>query len=674
MANVKASIAVAALCVLCTASALAQVQAPDLSQMDLEDLMTVQVETVSGASKFLARSTDVPASITIITADEIREFGYRTLADILQSVRGFNVVYDRNYSYVGVRGFLEPGDYNARILFLLDGHRLNDNVYDSAPVGTEFPVDVSLIDHVEIIRGASSSVYGTGALLAVINVVTKRGRDLDSLKVSGAAGTLRTYKGTATYGARFNNGVEMLISGTAYRSHGYSSLFFPEFNSPETNYGIARDVDHDRAASFFADLIYGDFNIHVVDNSRTKQVPTGSFGAVFNDPRDQTTDGRGYVDVQYNHTFGEWTFIGRASYDWQNYHGVYIYDYSGAGPPYTQNEDLSNGRWADFEMDASRRLLQRHRITFGVEYRPDFTERQINYDLSPYQLYLNEQHPERGAGVYGQDEFRLRSNLSVVGGLRLDWQSPFGSNTSPRLGLLYSPAESTHLKLMCGDAFRVPNAYEAYYASSISNTVNPALKSEEIQTLEFELQQNLNKRYTFVGSFFANRFHNLIDQNSNPAIGNLPSTNASDVVHTTGAGLEIDANWPWGIKGNFSYFVQSSRDFPLRQLVPNSSPQLAKARLLLPIVQKRLSLGVEAHYFDRTLTFSGVELGSYVLTNATILAQNLANNLDLSVSVYNLFDKYYSDPAGIELRQAAIPQDGRTAQLQLSYRFASRTH
>ncbi len=182
--------------------------------------------------KFLARSTDVPASITIITADEIREFGYRTLADILQSVRGFNVVYDRNYSYVGVRGFLEPGDYNARILFLLDGHRLNDNVYDSAPVGTEFPVDVSLIDHVEIIRGASSSVYGTGALLAVINVVTKRGRDLDSLKVSGAAGTLRTYKGTATYGARFNNGVEMLISGTDYRSHGYSSLFFPEFNSP----------------------------------------------------------------------------------------------------------------------------------------------------------------------------------------------------------------------------------------------------------------------------------------------------------------------------------------------------------------------------------------------------------------------------------------------------------
>ncbi len=126
------------------------------------------------------------------------------------------------------------------------------------------------------------------------------------------------------------------------------------------------------------------------------------------------------------------------------------------------------------------------------------------------------------------------------------------------------------------------------------------------------------------------------------------------------------------IKGQASYSFQNSRDFPGNQTVPNSPAQLAKARLLLPIVPKRLSLGLEGRYTDRTLTFSGTELGSYVVGNATVLAQNLLKNLDVSVSVYNLSNKFYADPAGFGLTEASVPQDGRTAQLQLTYRFATR--
>jgi outer membrane receptor protein involved in Fe transport len=655
-----------------TCATVAQVRQPDLTNMDLEELTKIRVDTVSGASKFLAKSTDVPASVTVVTGDEIREFGYRTVAEVLQGVRGFNVAYDRNYTCIGVRGFLEPGDYNARILFLLDGHRLNDNIYDSAFVGSEFPVDISLIDRIEIIRGASSSVYGTGALLAVINVVTKRGRDVDAASISATAGSLRSYKGTGTYGARFDNGIEMLISGTDYRSHGNTSLFFPEFDSPQTNFGVAENADGDRAASLFADVSYGDFNIHVVHNSRTKQIPTASFGTVFGDTRTQTTDARGYVDLQYSHRLREWDLIARGSYDWYHYHGTYIYDYTNTGPPYTSNEDLADGTWSDFEFDASRPLSRRHRITLGVEYRPDFRQRQINYDLSPHNLYLNEEHPQQGVGVYGQDEFRLLSNLSLVGGLRLDWQNPVGKNLSPRIGLVYSPAESTHMKLMYGDAFRVPNAYESYYASSNSDTINTALRTEEAQTLEFEIQQHVGKRYTLISSLFVNRFHNLIDQFSSPAVGNTPSTNSPDVLHNNGVELELDANWARRIKGQASYSLQRSQNFPGAQIVPNSPTQLAKARLLLPIVPKKLSLGLEGRYTDRMMTFSGVELGGYAIANATVLAQNLVKSLDVSVSVYNLSNKFYADPAGFGLAEASVAQDGRTAQLQLTYRFGGR--
>src|SRR5579864_1535462 len=212
----------------------------DLGGLSIEDLAKVKVESVYGASKFLQKASDVPSSVTVVTAEQIQKYGYRTLADVLKSVRGFYVINDRNYSYVGVRGFSRPGDVNARILFLVDGHRINENIFDGAYVGTEFPVDIDLIERVEVTRGPSSSVYGAGAYVAVVNVITKRGRDLDSAEIYTESGSWDSYKGKASYGRRFDNGLETLLSSTFYDSEGHDRLFYPEFNSPATNNGIAQ--------------------------------------------------------------------------------------------------------------------------------------------------------------------------------------------------------------------------------------------------------------------------------------------------------------------------------------------------------------------------------------------------------------------------------------------------
>ena len=129
--------------------------------------------TLSTASRHLDNQRKTPAAITVIGADEITRYGWRTLADLLRSVAGIYTAYDRAYTYVGVRGFLQSGDYNARILLLIDGHHINENIFDSGLIGTEFPLDLSLIDHVEILRGPGSSLYGTNAELAVVNVSTR---------------------------------------------------------------------------------------------------------------------------------------------------------------------------------------------------------------------------------------------------------------------------------------------------------------------------------------------------------------------------------------------------------------------------------------------------------------------------------------------------------------------
>jgi TonB-dependent receptor-like protein len=115
-----------------------QVSNTDLADSSLEQLGNVKVYS---ASRHLQSVGDAPSSVTVITSEDIQRYGYRTLADILKTVRGFFVTYDRNYSSVGVRGFARPGDYNTRVLLLVDGHRLNDNVYDEAMLGTEFPID-----------------------------------------------------------------------------------------------------------------------------------------------------------------------------------------------------------------------------------------------------------------------------------------------------------------------------------------------------------------------------------------------------------------------------------------------------------------------------------------------------------------------------------------------------
>jgi len=186
---------------------------PSSLPLTKETILFQEIPSVYGASKYEQKMTEAPSSVSIVTAAEIKKYGYRTLADILRSIRGFFVTYDRNYSYVGVRGFNRPGDYNSRVLLLIDGHRLNDNIYDSSYVGTEFILDVDLIDRVEIIRGPSSSIYGANAFFSVINVITKRGRNLKGAEVAGEAGTFETYKGRLSYGNKFRNGFEMLVSG-----------------------------------------------------------------------------------------------------------------------------------------------------------------------------------------------------------------------------------------------------------------------------------------------------------------------------------------------------------------------------------------------------------------------------------------------------------------------------
>jgi len=639
-------------------------QPADPTQLSLDELMKAEIYS---ASKQWQTVAEAPSSISIVTADQIQKYGYRTLADILRSVRGVYIANDRNYSYIGIRGFARPGDYNARMLLLVDGHRLNDNVYDGALLGTEFPLDVDLIDRVEVIRGPSASLYGGSAFFGVINVVTKGAHELKGPAVSFEAASFGTYKGRVSYGESFKNGLDLLLSASFYDSSGQHRLFYSEFADPSTNNGFAIDADHDQYHSLLGNLSFREFRFQAVYGSREKGLPTAPFGTVFNDARTQTIDAQGFAELQYAHTFqNKWDVTGRLSYDRYVYHGNYVYDSGGEGkPPFVENKDVTRSTWWGTELNASKRLLEKHQLTLGLDYRDNFQQDQENFDAVPFFQILDDRRQSKVWALYAQDEFRLRKDIIVNAGLRLDHYNTFGATTNPRFAVIYMPHEKTSLKLLYGQAFRPPNYFESYYNSS--NRTGPSLSPETIKTTEAVLEQYIGRHFRLSGSVYFNRIRALINQQED-SNGQIQYANLGD-VRSKGLELEVEGKWSSGFEGRAAYTRQTSKTEETRDPLSNSPTHLAKMNLIAPLAHRRLFAGFEGLYSGSRITLAGTKLDDYFLANLSVLSRRVSRAVDISVGAYNLFNTRYADPVAEEHRQSSIQQDGRNWRLKVIYGF-----
>lgn len=634
---------------------------PDITDLSLEELMNLEV---SSASRFPQKITEAPATVMVITAVDIKTYGYRTLADILQSVRGLFVTNDRNYQYVGMRGFNRPGDYNSRILLMVDGNRLNDAIYDTASIGPEFFLDVDLIDRVEVVRGPGSSVYGSNAFFGVVNVITRGAGDVGGLEVSGEAASFGSGKGRLTYGHQSDSGAAVLLSATYSDSQG-QDLYFAEFDSPDTNNGLAQGIDYDRAKRLFGKLAYSDLTLTGAYSERVKGVPTASFGSVFNDSRTQTKDSQAALDLGYSREVS-----GRLNLSGHLYYGGYFYvsDFPYDQPPITVNKEKTSGEWWGAEMKLVAQY-DRHKLVSGVEFQDNFRQDLQNYDLDPEAVYIDSENSSERAGLYLQDEMILREGLLLNAGLRYDRYSTVGEDINPRVALIYSPRETTAIKFLYGTAFRAPNAYELYYHSpSLGSKACQWLKPEEITTYELVVEHQLQPRLRLTASVYKNEISNLINQMVDPDDG-LTMFHNLGRVDAKGAEFEAEQVWAGGARLRASYAWQTSRDGDSGEELTNSPRNLAKLNFSLPWFGEALRSGLEVQYTGRRKTLSGGTTGEYTVANLTLLCQKIAPGLELSASVYNIFDRRYGDPGRPEHVQDVIQQDGRNFRCKLSYRY-----
>ncbi|MEO8678521.1 MAG: TonB-dependent receptor [Vicinamibacterales bacterium] len=645
-------------------SAWAQSSLPDLS---LEDLMKMDAGQVYGASERLQPVTEAPASVSFITAEEIEQYGYRTLADILRAVRGIYITNDRSYSFAGTRGFSKPGDYNSRILLLINGHRVNDNIFGQAEIGAEFGLDVAMFERVEVIRGPASSLYGDSAFFAVVNVITRTGASLGGAPVAVETGTLGARLVRAAAGQRFKNGVDVAVSATYQHSDGVGRLYFPAFDAPDTNNGVAEGLDGEDLRQIYSRVSFGGLAVTAAYGSREKHIPTASTGTLFNQQtwKEQTSDRHTLVDAEYKRSFGGTRLTVRASYDRLAYDGTYPYEVEPDGAP-TQVVDVAgNGaRWS-LNGGITRAFRGRQIVTAGVEYIDNVHQDQNASYLGFPDPLVDINHSSIQHAAYVQDEIKLGRSVIVNAGLRYDGYENF-VNVSPRAALIVLPSPSQSLKYLFGNAFRAPNEFElntTYFGERVTS-----LQPESIDTHELVWERYANDRLRTSVSTYWYKADRLIT----PTLDDTTFFGVSYVnqgqVRAKGLELEAQLRFMGDARTLVSYAFQRAVDQQTHEELPNSPHHVAKARISLPGPTPRSSVSVEAQYLSRRATLAGAWVSAAATVDVYVV-QPLGGSWQLVGGVRNLFNADYLDPVSGEHRQDAVAQNGRTARIGLHWKL-----
>ncbi|MCB5207319.1 TonB-dependent receptor plug domain-containing protein [Methylovorus mays] len=622
--------------------------ARDITDIPLEQLVETDVQTAAAISEQISQSS---SAVSIVTAEDIKLFGYRTLADILSSMRGLQVSNDRQYDYMGGRGFGRTGDYPGRVMLLIDGFQANDNLYNSAYLGQDGLLDTELIERVEYVSGPGSVTYGNGAFYGIINIITKTGQQFDGTQVSTEFSSHQGRKQRITYGKVLDNGADVLMSASTFYSAG-QNLYFKEFTTGGSD-GVARDLDGERNRRYFIKGSYERWSLEGGYVSRYKDDPTAAYGADFNASPSRLGDANGFLNLKYDDTLSPVLKMSLRTYYGQYRNaGRYIYD----GELFSER---GIGRWWGTDIKFVDTRFTGHRLLLGAEYRQDY---QQDFELPG----LAQHRQTQTISSYLQDEYSLSQRLTLNYGARLDMGNDHLHQLSPRLGMAYQLNELTTLKASYSSAFRRPNVYEKYYTDNATQRPNPELKNELVQAYELVLEHRPLPNIRLLGSVYHYQTRRRIGS-ANIAPDTIQFFNWPD-SHARGADIELEQHWDNGAYARASYAWQDNRDDSGKQMI-NSPRHMAKSSISYPLLGPSLNSGVEVLYMGKRPDDARATLPSYTLVNLTLVSRQVISNLEISASLKNLLDHDYTVAAPSYMLPERIAQNGRTFWLQCIYDF-----
>ena len=521
------------------------------------------------------------------------------------------------------------------------------------------PID--LVDRIEIVRGPGSTLYGSDALLAVINVITRDGSGAPETTLRAVGGTHGTWELAGTHAGE--HGPWKLAAGLSLtESAGDDTVRSPGMTP-------VRDADGLSALQAFARATHGNFTVTLAASSRRKDIPTASYGTV---PLrgSRTIDERSYVEARWERALRAGATLSlRGSLDSYAYSGHYLYDVSDEQDLSKLDEwrDSSDATWARGEADYRTPIGSRVNLAIGADYEHAFSLEQQAWD-APGEMLLDRDDPLSTWGVHVHGEIHLGRRADLVLGAKWSDLGPAGTALNHRLGMILRPGRRTTIKLLHGTAFRAPTPYEMFYDNEdLIGRVK--LEGEEVSTSEVALVRDLPHGIQMTAAVFHERMDGIIrpvEQDD----GTLQFGN-TDSVDARGVEWSLDGNWRSGWRLRLNGALQKVEDSTGAQLA-NSPSAILNAGLVAPLTRSLAStLAVETQWLGSRPTLAGARTGASLLTSLHWRHQGAfgVKGLGLTGTVTNVFDERAPVTAGPEHSQDVIPSPGRRFTVGLTWLF-----
>jgi len=614
-------------------------------------------EVVVTATKYETSVKDVPASVTIITSEEIENQNLPNgdIGDVLRQVPGITLrrAYAPFPAYPNIRGV----GSDATVV-LVNGIPTNWEIAQAIPPGN--------VDRIEIVRGPVSALYGANAAGGVINIITKEGGDEFEGSVNGGYGTFDTYRSNIT------------TSGDIDKFHFSLAAFKEGSDGAEivTNTIIP-------SITMIDGCEYDKLGISLNTNYNFNTNSKLSF--LYNFFNDEYTRGRPHVGGDWDRHFAsiiydqglgdKFVFKGSVGYRYDDL--LHLYDQGGT------NYDKNRKRFTDYyetpvELQLTGDIGWGHTLTAGVFYNNQKTDQEyFDWNTGAFQS-RNEYKVKTQAG-YLQEVWKPTEAMTIAAGLRYDhwknYDNYFSSytnpdlkdrtddNWSPKLGVRYNFAEDTSVWANYGMGFKPPTPAQLYDDRTMGGNPrepNPNLKPEEIHSWELGLEQwfggNIQAKAIGFYNYTDNKISSWFDASNVWVNKNIGKTKSYGVE------FEIDLRLfeHWMVNANYTWnkaLIDENPSDPDQE--GNWLPFSPKHKVNLGVTYERKD-NFTASIFGRYLseqhtnddnteyTSTGEERymdESFVVDIKAIkhfpVAWGYLENIDLSLSVDNVFDEEY---------------------------------
>jgi iron complex outermembrane receptor protein len=651
----------------------------------------VEVTTASQEKESLL---ETPAIVSVITAQQLKEWGVQNVYEALSFLPGIvvNETY-MGYSVVTFRG-VTPGLFNNKALFMINGHPSYERLFGSGH--TEF-IPIEAIKRIEVVRSPASSLYGTNAVSGVVNIITKQGIE-NANEVTARVGSNDHYYGN------FNlYNANMTLSGSIQKDRGYNyggtsaeDPHFPAVYPPNPALagtpvvvGGPHIVDmnyQDDLANLFLDVHDETWGITAAYSTHED----ARFGfnpfVWLNGINEQESF---YIDVNKNFSIDDGQLNIWLRYDYADkvYHAGEFPFPAGTAHPTVAGRTSTETTMYNTVQRYSAEVQYKKKVSDAFSYIVGMTG---EYDEATSLDFLYDSDGTRNDNggftvsphtktyaAYGQVKYRFNEEWVGIAGIRGEDNDIVGfSGIVPRLGLTYKAAKDTYIKALYSEAFRTPVFLEQYVYVPGFTFGDINLDREEVKNYELALDSALNKENQLQVTLYYLELRKEITRR--PAGGGT-----TEYFNSPGRNMYgVEVEWKSILSQSFEMMLNASysngEDKTTEYLEPGfdgDAPFIANytANLVLTYHINNQWSGTLSDQFIGSKDYvlqdgTTGSIGHYNLTNLVLTYSNFP--FESSLSVKNIFDEKYTYPEPVRRNIHETPGGpGTTAYLTVRYKF-----